>query len=56
MEALARVVGPMLGRGNHVINAVQDVEALRARGFVDVEARRMPDPNGAVVITAGRGT
>lgn len=41
--------------GHRVWEAVQYVETLRAARFVDAEARRMPDPNGAVVITARRG-
>ncbi|MBN8611195.1 MAG: class I SAM-dependent methyltransferase [Deltaproteobacteria bacterium] len=40
--------------GHRVWDATQYVEALRAARFVDVEARRVPDPNGAVVITARR--
>lgn len=51
-EALTRVG---LDRAGHrVWDAAQYVAALERAGFVDVRARRVPDPNGACVITAHR--
>jgi arsenite methyltransferase len=41
--------------GHRVWSAEQYVQAFTAAGFVDVKARRMPDPDGAYVLTARKG-
>jgi arsenite methyltransferase len=41
--------------GHRVWSAQQYLEALAAAGFVDTNARRVPDPSGAWLVTARRG-
>ena len=41
--------------GHRVWSAEQYLEALSAAGFADTGARRVPDPDGAWVVTARRG-
>jgi SAM-dependent methyltransferase len=42
------------GAGHRVWSAEQYAEALTSAGFVDVAARRVPDPHGASVVTGRR--
>ena len=41
--------------GHRVWSAEQYVQAFTAAGFVDARARRVPDPDGAYVVTARKG-
>jgi ubiquinone/menaquinone biosynthesis C-methylase UbiE len=41
--------------GHRVWSAEQYVQAFSAAGFVEAKARRMPDPDGAYVLTARKG-
>lgn len=42
------------GAGHRVWSAEQYVDALTSAGFVDVQARRVPDPNGASLVSGRR--
>jgi arsenite methyltransferase len=52
-EALRKVRFDLAG--HRVWSAEQYVQAFTAAGFVAVQARRVPDPNGAFVLTARKG-